>query len=143
MASDNDEAVNEVECRCLNMKKKLNKQVEFHQETENEIRIEKLYLQNLLMRFREQSVKCDTLMIEHSKRSDEMQEENALKMTERKRDLWIKMMKILKLKIELKSITKKIDETKKSLFDYLQQQHQQRRRAVSYTHLTLPTIYSV
>ena len=128
MASDNDEVVNEVECRCLNMKKKLNKQVEFHHETENEIRIEKLYLQNLLMRFREQSEKCDTLMIKHSKRSDEMHEENALKMKERKRDMWIKMMNILKLKSELKSITKKIDETKKSLFDYLQQQHQQRQR---------------
>ena len=101
------------------MKKKLNQQVEFQQERENEIRIEKLYLQNLLMRFREQSEKCDTLMMEHSKRSNEMHEEDALKMKERKRDLWIKMMTILKLKNELKSTTKKIGKTKKSLFDYL------------------------
>ena len=36
-----------------------NQQVEFHQETQNEIRIEKLYLQNLLMRFREQREKYD------------------------------------------------------------------------------------
>ena len=110
------------------MKKKLNQQVEFQQETENEIRIEKLYLRNLLIRFREQSEKCDTLMMEHSKRSNEIHEEDALKMKEHKRDLWIKMMKILKSKNELKSTTKKIDETKKSLFDYLQQQHQQQQR---------------
>ena len=106
----------------------INKQVEFHQETENNIRIEKLYLRNLLMRFREQSEKCNTLMMEHSKRSNEMHEEDALKMKKRKRDLWIKMMKILKLKNELKSTTKKIGKTKKSLFDYLQQQYQQRQR---------------
>ena len=84
------------------MDTELNQQVEFQQETENEIRIEKLYLRNLLMQFREKSKKCDTLMMEHSKRSNEMHEEDPLKMKERKRDLWIKMMKILKLERRIK-----------------------------------------
>ena len=120
MASDNDEAVNKVlhERRFLNMNMELKQQVDFHQETENEIRIEELYLQNLLMQFREQNEKCDSLMMEHSKRNDEMHEGDALKTKERKRDLWIKMMTILKLKNELKSITTKINESKKRLFDY-------------------------
>ena len=61
-------------------------------------------------------------MMEHSKRSeDEVFEEDALKMKERKRDLWKKMMNIMILKSELKCTT----------------------ATVSYTHLTLPTIYSV
>ena len=105
-----------------------NQQVEFHQETQNEIRIEKLYLQNLLMRFREQREKCDNLIMEHSKRSDEMYKEDALKMKERKRDLWIMMMKIMMLKSELKSTTTKIGETKKRLFDYHQQRQQQQQQ---------------
>ena len=80
-----------------------NQQVEFYQETQNEIRIEKLYLQNLLMRFHEQREKYDTLMMERSKRSeDEVFEEDALKMKERKRDLWKKMKNIMISKSELK-----------------------------------------
>ena len=133
IASDNDGAVNEVslERRFLNMDTELNQQVEFQQETENEIRIEKLYLRNLLMQFREKSEKCVTLMMEHSKRSNEMHEEDAVKMKERKRDLWIKMMKILKLESELKSTNIKIDQTKKRLLDYCQK-HQQRQRQQQY-----------
>ena len=112
-----------------------NQQVEFHQETQNEIRIEKLYLQNLLMRFREQREKYDTLMMEHSKRSeDEVFEEDALKMKERKRDLWKKMMNIMILKSELKSTTAKIDEGKKKLLDYHQHQHQQQQQNQQQQH---------
>ena len=63
-----------------------------------------------------------------SKRSDEMHEENALKMKERNRYLWIKMMNILKLKSELKSINIKIDETKKRLLGYCQQQQRRQQQ---------------
>ena len=70
----------------------------------------------------------DSLMMEHSKRSNEMHEEDALKMKERKRDLWIKMMKILKLESELKSTNIKIDQTKKRLLDYCQKQQQRQQQ---------------